>query len=95
MRKDLVNILACPDCKGHLKLYTFETQEKIVSNSKQEIVLEGILVCEKCSRWFPIIKGVPWLYPSNLRNKQIEKEFLRKHADKDIIKKILLQEVDS
>ena len=55
MKKDLVDILACPLCKGKLKL----TVDK---ENKQEIVT-GSLYCSTCRKNYPIIKSVPNLLP--------------------------------
>ncbi len=88
MRSDLVKILVCPDCKGALKLYTIKEKERIIGNTKRLEVWEGILLCEKCGRWYPIIQGIPWLYPKELRRKDVENTFIKKYQDEEITKKI-------
>ncbi len=55
MKKDLLNILACPVCKGQLKL----TVEK---EDGKEIV-SGFLFCPKCDRRYPIVDTIPNLLP--------------------------------
>jgi uncharacterized protein YbaR (Trm112 family) len=55
VKKDLIDILACPLCKGKLKL----TVDK---ESKQEIV-SGSLYCPKCRKRYPIINSIPNLLP--------------------------------
>ena len=42
------------------------------------IIIEGILYCKKCSRFYPIIDEIPILLPDELREKQKEVEFLNK-----------------
>lgn len=42
------------------------------------IIMEGILYCKKCSRFYPIIDEIPILLPDELREKQKEVEFLNK-----------------
>lgn len=54
---------------------------------KREIV-EGILICPKCNRWFPIKDEIPILLPDEFRKKSEDLEFLRKYSDK-IPKEIL------
>lgn len=82
MKRWLINILACPIDKCHpLELYVFEEREEIV---------EGIIVCPKCLRWFPIRNGIPEMLPDELRNKKEEIDFLIKWRDK-IPEKILLE----
>jgi len=55
MKKDLIDILACPLCKGELKL----TVDK---ESKQEIV-SGSLYCPRCHKRYPIVDSIPNLLP--------------------------------
>lgn len=42
---------------------------------------EGILICNKCNRWFPIIETIPQMLPDDVRSKKPEKEFLLKWKD--------------
>ena len=37
----------------------------------------GILFCNKCSRWFPIIDSIPRMLPDEYRSKEKEREFLK------------------
>ena len=74
MKMTLMDILACPIDKHHpLEIYVFEEKTEIV---------EGMLVCPKCSRWYPIKDEIPELLPDELRNKRRELPFLRKWKDK-------------
>ncbi len=80
MKRRLMSILACPIDKYHpLELYVFEEKEEIV---------EGIIVCPKCLRWYPIRDEIPEMLPDELRNERDEIDFLRKWRDK-IPEKIL------
>ncbi len=54
---------------------------------KDEIV-EGLLYCEKCGRWYPIIDEIPRMLPDSLRIEKDDIEFLRKHKN-DIPRNIL------
>ncbi len=61
MRRSLLDLLACPVCKGDLDIrVTEETQEEIVS---------GELVCRKCGERYPIEDGIPNMLPPELREK--------------------------
>ncbi|MEC9309956.1 MAG: methytransferase partner Trm112 [Chloroflexota bacterium] len=51
MRKDLMNILACPVCKGNLTL--------TADLEAEEDVIEGTLKCQHCSVDYPIVGSVP------------------------------------
>ncbi len=55
MKRDLLNILCCPICKGDLKLE--------VSKEENGEILEGTLTCKKCGRTYEIIDGIPNLLP--------------------------------
>ena len=48
-------------------------------------IVNGIIFCESCGRWYPIIDEIPRLLPDNIRKAQMKREelaFLKKHADK-------------
>jgi len=55
MKKDMLDILCCPTCKGDLVL-------KIDKEGKGEI-LEGGLTCKKCRCTYSIEEGIPNLLP--------------------------------
>jgi uncharacterized protein len=59
MRKDMMEILVCPVCKGTLTL----TMDK---ENKDEIV-EGSLACAACNETYPIKDSIPNLLPPDLR----------------------------
>ena len=54
-----MNLLACPVCKGELKLDVREENEK-------EIVA-GSLYCPKCNEHYPIVDTIPNLLPPESR----------------------------
>ncbi|TAK29725.1 MAG: Trm112 family protein [Chloroflexota bacterium] len=59
MKRDLMEILACPVCKGQLQLTVRE-------ENAQEIV-SGDLYCAKCNEHYPIEDTIPNLLPPQLR----------------------------
>ena len=59
MKRDLMDILACPVCKGALKLTVEE-------ENAQEIV-SGSLYCPKCNVHYPIVDTIPNLLPPEQR----------------------------
>ena len=59
MKQDLMEILACPLCKGELTL-------KVDSEDGDEIV-SGSLHCAACDETYPIEDGIPNLLPPDLR----------------------------
>ena len=60
MKKDLMDILACPVCKGELELTVEEENE-------QEVVA-GSLYCPRCQVHYPIANSIPNLLPPDQRN---------------------------
>ena len=48
--------------------------------SKIEI-LEGVIYCNKCKRWYPIVDGVPIMLPDEYRSEK-EIEILMNNRDK-------------
>jgi len=80
MKRRLMDILACPIDKYHpLELHVFEEKEEIV---------EGMIICPKCMRWYPIKEEIPEMLPDELREKKDEITFLKRWQDK-IPEKIL------
>ena len=55
MKRELMDILACPVCQGKLELSVEEEREK-------EIVT-GSLYCQKCDVRYPISETIPNLLP--------------------------------
>ena len=59
MKRDLLDILACPLCKGPLALS--------VEAEDADEILSGTLHCQACSENYPIEDSIPNLLPPNLR----------------------------
>ena len=59
MRKDLMDILACPVCKGSLELK--------VDEEEGDDVIKGTLLCAACNESYPIEDSIPNLLPPQLR----------------------------
>ncbi|HXZ94758.1 MAG TPA: methytransferase partner Trm112 [Dehalococcoidia bacterium] len=55
MKKELMEILACPVCKGDLELK--------VAEGKGEEIVTGSLYCAKCNYSYPIVDTIPNLLP--------------------------------
>ena len=71
MQRRLLDILACPIDKHYpLELIELET--------KQETIVNGVLLCTQCKRFYPIIDEIPVMLPDELRNKTEDLEFLRR-----------------
>ena len=59
MKKDLMEILACPVCRGGLELH-IETEDAVE-------VISGKLHCAACPETYPIEDTIPNLLPPDLR----------------------------
>lgn len=75
MQRKLLDILACPIDK-HYPLRLIELE------SKQDTVVQGVITCEKCNRFYPIIDEIPVMLPDELRNRKEDLEFLAKWKEK-------------
>lgn len=42
-------------------------------------IVSGVLVCPKCSRWYPIVDEIPHMLPDELRNPREDIPFLEKN----------------
>jgi len=72
---------------------SIEVQNQLIDDIIAEIYLlnwyfqfseieEGVIFCEKCSRWYPIIETIPQMLPDDLREEEAEKSFLRNWESK-------------
>ena len=60
MKKELMDILACPVCKGELTL--------TVTKEDGEEIVEGSLRCEACGETYPIEDAIPNMLPPTMRS---------------------------
>ena len=82
MKRKLMDILACPIDKQHpLDLLVFEEKDEIV---------EGLITCPRCNRWFPIREEIPEMLPDELRKETDDLPFLKKWKEK-IPRKIITE----
>ena len=59
MKRALMAILACPVCKGELRL--------TVTEENQREIVAGSLFCAKCNHSYPIEDTIPNLLPPEQR----------------------------
>ena len=60
MKRDLMDILACPVCKGTLTLS--------VTKEEEGEIVQGSLHCDACNETYPIEDTIPNLLPPSLRD---------------------------
>ena len=63
MRRELMDILACPVCKSELTLTVTETEP----GDGAEEIIAGTLHCASCNEDYPIAGGIPNLLPPDVR----------------------------
>lgn len=59
MRRELMDILVCPICKGEMKL--------TIKEEKEDEIISGSLYCARCNDTYPIEDSIPNLLPKELR----------------------------
>ena len=75
MIRRALEVLACPVDKFH-PLGLIELA------SSGDKIYDGVLLCRRCGRYFPIVDQVPVMLPDNLRNKREDLAFLEKWKSK-------------
>ncbi|WKK76722.1 Trm112 family protein [Marivirga salinae] len=70
MQSRLLKKMCCPFDKGDLNISIFKQEE--------EEIIEGLLTCSACQRYFPIIYGIPIMTPDEYRQKSLEAPVMKK-----------------
>lgn len=71
MTESFAEKLCCPIDKHDLNIRVF------VKHENGEII-EALLSCPECSRYYPVIYGIPIMTPDEYRDKSIEAPTLKK-----------------
>ncbi|WP_338599850.1 Trm112 family protein [Sulfolobus tengchongensis] len=45
-------------------------------------IVDGLLFCESCNRWYPIIDEIPRMLPDKLRKEEEDVKFLEKYKER-------------
>jgi uncharacterized protein len=73
MKRSFLLKLACPFDKHGLNI-------RIITQEQDEI-MEGILTCTQCQRYYPIIHGIPIMSPDEYREPSLETPLLEKWGE--------------
>lgn len=65
MNRKLLDKLCCPFDKSDLQI-------QIIQEIDNQEIIEGLLTCSTCQRYFPIIYGIPIMSPDEYREKNLE-----------------------
>jgi uncharacterized protein YbaR (Trm112 family) len=72
MQRKLLDILACPIDKHYpLEMIEFNVRET-------NVVVDGVLLCSQCGRYYPIVDEIPVMLPDSLRNRKEDISFLER-----------------
>ncbi|MDG6989946.1 MAG: Trm112 family protein [Nitrososphaerota archaeon] len=76
MQRKLLDILACPLDKHYpLQLMEFNLRGA-------DVIVDGVLICSECGRYYPIMDEIPVMLPDGLRNRKEDLGFLQKWSSK-------------
>lgn len=71
MRLETIEKLCCPFDKSDLEL-------EVIKKDIDGDILEGVLTCSQCRRYYPIVSGIPIMSPDEYREKQLEAPLVEK-----------------
>lgn len=71
MKASLAEKLCCPIDKHELDM-------KIITQNEEGEIIEALLTCPQCKRYYPVIYGVPIMTPDEYRDKAIEAPTLKR-----------------
>jgi len=71
MKPSLAEKLCCPIDKHDLEI-------KIITQNDEGEIIEALLSCPECRRYYPVIYGVPIMTPDEYRDKTIEAPTLKR-----------------
>lgn len=71
MRAETIHKLCCPVDKDDLKL-------QVITRGINNDIIEGVLTCPTCKRYYPIISGVPIMSPDEYREMSLEQPLIEK-----------------
>jgi len=71
MNRKLLDRLCCPFDKSDLRVQIFH-------ETNDHEIIEGLLSCPSCERYFPIIYGIPIMTPDQYREKSLELPSLKR-----------------
>jgi uncharacterized protein YbaR (Trm112 family) len=77
VKRNLIQFSKNPKTKN---IETILPELYLLNKIKIDFEIEsGLLFCEKCKRWYPVIDTIPRMLPDKYRNKEEEKEFLKQN----------------
>lgn len=71
MTRSLLEKLCCPMDKHELDV-------DIITETEEGEIVEALMNCPRCHRYFPVVYGIPVLIPDEYRDKSLEAPMLKK-----------------
>lgn len=71
MNASLLKKLCCPIDKHDL-------ESKVFVKHENGDIMEGLLTCSECRRYYPIVYGIPIMTPDEYRERALEEPILKK-----------------
>lgn len=75
MYRQTLEIVRCPACEGDARL----SPAAILKEAEDGEILDAVLTCEKCSKWYRMEDGIADLVRDGLREVDDERRFLEAH----------------
>jgi uncharacterized protein YbaR (Trm112 family) len=72
-------------CRRRCSLYwrnADETPLELCQKCVHRDIVEGVIVCTNCGRWYPIISSIPVMMNDKYRNPKEDMEFMRRNASR-------------
>lgn len=69
MKTETIDKLCCPFDKNDLELYT-------ILQDVNKNIIQGLLTCKQCNRYYPIIHGIPIMNPDEFREFKLEQPLI-------------------
>lgn len=69
MTRSIFNKLCCPVDRNDLEI-------QVVTEDEEGEILEALMSCPECGRYFPVIYGIPILIPDEYRDEEMEQPLL-------------------
>ncbi|MEM4425987.1 MAG: Trm112 family protein [Acidilobaceae archaeon] len=69
-------------CKRFCGLYRRPAEETPIDLCKEcvrRVIVDGVIVCLDCNRWYPIIDSIPVMLPDKYRGGPEDRSFLKKY----------------
>ena len=77
MKLQFLEKLACPFDKHDLAIKIFKQDENEI--------MDGILTCDRCQRYYPIIQGIPIMSPDEYRELTLEQPVLERWGEELVL----------